>query len=190
MKFKLKHPTHFEAAVKFFLLVCILITYLFYLIYRYDTSSGVIILALTWSFFVLCTPIADAGFLIDFPIRILFGLRMLIVEIFVWILALTIVITTIIVAPEYFSATMPTRVLYQILTNPIPYWLIILLSFIGTFASIFFGDEMIDVLTHDKRIQHHKHSFKHRAIVLITTTCLIVTAYYILVKDLNVPVIV
>lgn len=188
MSFKLKHQTHFETAAKFMLLVGILVLYLFYLIYRHDVSTGCVTLALTWSFFVLCTPIADAGFLLDFPVRLLFGLRMFIVEVFVWALAIVIVTSTLFFAPEHFTTTLITRVLYKILTNPVPYWSIIFLSFIGTFASIFFGDEMLDVLSHDKRVHHHKHGFKYRAIVLISITILVVAVYYQLAKDLNVPV--
>ena len=79
MSFKLKHQTHFETAAKFMLLVGMLVLYLFYLIYRYDVSTGCVTLALTWSFFVLCTPIADAGFLLEsvFTIKSTYELKSL-----------------------------------------------------------------------------------------------------------------
>lgn len=188
MNFKLKHQTHMETALKFILLICVFIGYLIYLVHENDLANGIITLALTWSFFVLCTPVADAGFLIDFPIRLLFGLRMLIVEIFVWTLALVIVIGTYLLAPDYYTTTLITRVLFKVITNPVPYWSIIILSFIGTFSSIFFGDEMLDVVTHDKRVHHHKHGFKYRSFVLLAVTILVVTVYYQLARELNVPI--
>ncbi len=83
IKFKLKHKTHLETGLKFLILSGVFVLYLAYLIHMHNISKGSITLALTWSFFVLCTPIADAGFLLDFPIRLLFGFRMFVVEIFV-----------------------------------------------------------------------------------------------------------
>lgn len=187
MQFKLKHQTHLETGLKFILLSGLLVLYLVYLIHRYDVPKGTMTLALTWSFFVLCTPVADAGFLLDFPIRLLFGARMLHVEIFVWGLAITIATFGILIVPHYFDATLITRVFHQILTHPIPYWSVIFLSCIGTFASIYFGDEMLDVITHDKRTEHHKHGFKYKAIVLISVTILVITIYYQLLRDLHIP---
>jgi len=145
-------------------------------------------LALTWSFFVLCTPVADAGFLLDFPIRLLFGLRMFVVEIFVWVVAIVISSATLVFAPEYFQTTLITRVFYQVLCHPIPYWSIIFLSFTGTFASIYFGDEMMDVITHNQRIKHHKHSVKFKAIALVGITFLVITIYYQLVGELGIEI--
>lgn len=185
IKFKLKHPTHLETGLKFILLSGLLALYFVYLIHQHGISKGSITLALTWSFFVLCTPIADAGFLLDFPIRLLFGFRMFIIEIFVWILAITIASLSLLIAPHYFESTLITRVFHQILCHPIPYWSIIGLSFLGTFASIYFGDEMIDVLMHSKRVKHHKHGFKYKTLVLISVPILVIAIYYQLMRDLG-----
>ncbi len=65
---------------KFLLLCLLLVSYFLYLSFQYDLMTGGIASALTWTFFVLCTPIADAGFLLDFPLRLIFGIRMLISE--------------------------------------------------------------------------------------------------------------
>lgn len=186
MTFKLKHQTHLETGLKFVLLCGILALYFFYLVKMHGISKGSVTLALTWSFFVLCTPIADAGFLLDFPVRLLFGFRMFIVEIFVWVLAITISTASLFLAPEYFKSTLITRVFHQILCNPIPYWSIICLAFIGTFASIYFGDEMIDVITHNKRVKHHKHGFKYRTLILISVPILVITIYYQLITELGI----
>ena len=72
---------------KFFLLIALFAIYFLYLIYEYGIQDGGLVTLLTWSFFVLCTPIADAGFLLDFPIRLLYKIKMIYTEIIVWILA-------------------------------------------------------------------------------------------------------
>jgi hypothetical protein len=68
---------------KFMLLCLLLAGYFVYLTAQYDLVTGGFASVLTWSFFVLCTPIADTGFLLDFPLRLLFNIRMLISEIVV-----------------------------------------------------------------------------------------------------------
>lgn len=188
MNFNLKHQTHLETVSKFIFLILILISYFAYLSYKHDISSGVITLGLTWSFFVLCTPVADAGFLLDFPLRLLFGLRMIVVEVFVWALAIFISVITMVFSPSSFDTTLLTRVFYQIISTPYPYWMVIALCCVGTFASIYFGDEMLDVLGHHQRVKHHKHSFKYKAIVLISITCIVTVFYYYLVKELGVSI--
>lgn len=186
MRFNLRHQTHLETAAKFILLATILLLYFIYLTYKHDISKGGITLGLTWSFFVLCTPVADAGFLIDFPLRLLFGLRMFMVEVYVWLLAITIVALTLFFSPTHFETTLLTRLFYKIITHPYPYWIIIVLCCVGTFASIYFGDEMIDVIGHHERVKHHKHGFKYKGLVLITITLLVIVIYYQLIKELGI----
>ncbi len=185
--FNIKHQTHFESIAKFLLLLIVFVVYFIYLSFHHGTGKGLISLALTWSFFVLCTPIADAGFLIDFPIRLIFGLRMFVVEIFVWAIAFSIITVILVFTPKHFQTTLITRLLYQILSHPYPYWVIIFLSFIGTFASIYFGDEMIDVIAHKHREKHHKHGFRYRVIAMISVIILTVTVYHQLMLDFGLP---
>jgi hypothetical protein len=75
---------------KFLLLVALFALYFLYLIYEYGIQDGGLVTLLTWSFFVLCTPVADAGFLLDFPIRLLYKIKMIYTEIIVWILAISL----------------------------------------------------------------------------------------------------
>jgi hypothetical protein len=60
---------HTLRVIKFLLLFTILIFYFAFISFKYGVKDGFAITLLTWSFFVLCTPIADAGFILDFPIR-------------------------------------------------------------------------------------------------------------------------
>lgn len=147
--------------------------------------TGGIASVLTWSFFVLCTPVADAGFLLDFPLRLLFGVRMVISEIAVWTLAIAVNVVSLLYFAEYYQTTKLTRLFHAILTTPNPYWSVILLSGAGTFLSIRFADELMDVAHHREREFFHRHSFKHE-IVLIVFFVLILFGYYKLIASLGI----
>src|SRR6056297_222338 len=90
VKHLLKHPPKREGLIKFLLLLAVLLGYFGYLSWEYGLATGGLVAALTWSFFVLCTPVADAGFLLDLPIRLLFGVRMFMSEVLVWAFAIAI----------------------------------------------------------------------------------------------------
>ncbi|MFQ3324028.1 MAG: hypothetical protein ACI90U_001853 [Pseudomonadales bacterium] len=72
----MKHPRH-QVLIKFLLLCLLLFFYFMYLTYQYDLLTGSIAALITWSFFVLCIPVADAGFLLDFPLMLIFGISMI-----------------------------------------------------------------------------------------------------------------
>ena len=186
MQHLIKHQTKREELIKFFLLLGVLIGYFGYLSREYDPMTGGIISALTWSFFVLCTPVADAGFLLDFPVRLITGIRMFIVETAVWAIAIVINLAALYFDPEAYQTTFLTSLFYKILTTPWPYWSIIALSGVGTFLSIRFGDEMMDVVSHKERTYHHKHSFKHRLVSIAALIAIIVWAYYHLLEGLHI----
>jgi hypothetical protein len=184
-----KNGTHPKKQVlyKFLMLCLLLLGYFSYLSYQYNILTGGIASALTWSFFVLCTPIADAGFLLDFPLRLIFGIRMLISEIAVWVLAIAINIFSLLYFSEYYQTTELTKLLHAILTIPFPYWGVILLSGAGTFLSIQFADELMDVFHHREREFFHRHSFKHEAIIIVFFI-FILYGYYKLVASLGMEI--
>ena len=178
------HPKR-QVLYKFLLLCILLVNYFFYLTIQYDVITGGIASALTWSFFVLCTPIADAGFLLDFPLRLLFGFRMLISEIAVWALAITINVIALTFFIEYYETTKVTMLLREIITTPYPYWAVILLSGAGTFLSIRFADELMDVVHHRDRNFFHRHAFKYE-IVIFVFFLFILIGYYQLISSLGI----
>ncbi len=180
----MKKPHH-QVWIKFVLLCVILLTYFAYLSYEYDFLTGGVASLLTWSFFVLCTPIADAGFLLDFPLRLLFGIRMVISEIVVWVVAILINIVAFLYFRDFYQTTAITRILEEILTIPYPYWFIIVLSFAGTFLSIRFGDELMDVIHHRDREYFHSHHFKHEMIVF-AFFIVIIFIYYEFISSLGI----
>ncbi|MBL4801796.1 MAG: hypothetical protein JKY45_07860 [Emcibacter sp.] len=181
-----KVETHREVVLKFLLLLCVLVSYFSYLTYEYGFQTGGMVAALTWSFFVLCTPVADAGFLLDFPIRLILGIRMLYSEIFVWAVAIFINIYALSAGAAAYDKTILTTLLKKILVTPYPYWSIILLSGLGTFLSIYFGDEMLDVFKHRDRVKYHQHAFKLKFIGILSLFALIFLAYYFLLDGLQI----
>jgi hypothetical protein len=170
---------------KFIWLCALLTSYFSYLSYQYDFVTGGIASMLTWSFFVLCTPIADAGFLLDFPLRLLFGIRMLFSEIFVWVLAIGVNIVSLLYFPQYYETTDLTRLLQGVLTHPFPYWGVVLLSGGGTFLSIQFADELMDIVHHRDRNFFHRHGFKQEVIIIVVFI-FVLFGYYKLIASLGI----
>lgn len=173
-----KHIT-FKQIRKFILLIALIVCYTGYLSIEYDFKTAGLASLLTWSFFVLCTPVADAGLLLDLPLRLLFGIRMIVAEAFVWVVAIMVNIIFTTLLPHYYKTTGLTQVFYNILTTPYPYWIIIVLSGVGTFLSVFFGDEVLDLIC-KRNFKEFFSSKKHvyAAMVLVVTFIIIISLYY------------
>lgn len=184
----IKHETKRRVLIKFLLLLTVLIGYFVFLSFKYGIGNGFTSTILTWSFFVFCTPIADAGFLLDFPIRLITRVRMLYSEIFVWVLAAAMNIYLLSANPSAYETTGLLQTFRQILTNPYPFWSIILISLAGTFLSIYFGDELIDVIKHHEREKFMKHKAKYAAVLsgFILLITLIIFSYGSLIHSLGV----
>ncbi len=180
------HPKR-QLLYKFLLLIILLVSYFTYLSFKYGVMTGGIASILTWTFFVLCTPIADAGFLLDFPLRLLFGIRMLVSEVIVWAFAISVNIVSLLYFSEYYETTNLTKLLYSILATPYPYWGVVMLSGAGTFLSIRFADELMDVIHHRERSFYHRHGFKHEVIIIVFFV-LVIIGYYELIASLGIEV--
>jgi hypothetical protein len=154
--------------------------------WKFDASTGFGLALLSWSFFVLCTPVADGGFILAFPIRLLCGIKMAVSQVVLWFMAVGINIVMLIASPNTYELTFLTRLLNRILTERIPYWSILIVSALGTFLSIYFGDEMMGVTAHKQRGKHHHHGFKYRTILVISIEIITVMAYYHLLNSLDI----
>ena len=186
IKFHHKNETHKESIFKFLALVLIVIAYFLYMSWKYDASTGFGVSILTWSFFVLCTPVADGGFILAFPIRLLFKVKMSYTQVVLWFLAIAINVFYLATSPDSYDLTFITKLLKHILYEPYPYWSILIISALGTFLSIFFGDEMMDVASHKERESSHRHGVKYRTLIVLGLGALTVVAYYYLLNSLNV----
>ena len=180
------HETKREVLTRFLIALFVFLAYFVYVAYRFGIGHGIWITLLTWSFFVLCTPVADAGFLLDFPIRVLTGIRMVVSETIVWLIAIGLNVVTILTHPEMYEKTLLLSVFHRILTTPFPYWLIILLSFIGTFLSIYFGDELLDVVYHHERARYILHRDKYRIVAFLVVFLLTLVMYRYLLDELGI----
>ncbi len=83
--------------IKFVSIIVLIIVYFLFVSKSHGIKDGFVISILSWSFFVLCTPIADAGILIDFPMRLITGIKMIYSEMIVWTIAISINIFVLII---------------------------------------------------------------------------------------------
>ena len=127
---------HHHPIVRFFIVFFVFLVYLFISMYTFGAKDGFFVSLLTWSFFVLCTPVADGGILLDLPIRLLTGLRMMYSEIIVWSIAISVNILFFFTNPALYQDTHLLGLFHNILAHPFPYWIIIILSGLGTFLSL------------------------------------------------------
>ncbi len=186
IKFNPKNETHGESLLKFVALISIVIAYFLYMSWKYDASTGFGVSILTWSFFVLCTPVADGGFILAFPIRLLFKIKMSYTQIVLWFVAVGLNVFYITASPDSYELTFITKLLKHILSEPYPYWSILIISALGTLLSIYFGDEMMDVATHKDRGISHRYGAKYRSLIVLGLGTLTIVAYYYLLSSLNV----
>ena len=175
---------HKKTVLKFVLLLLVLLGYFAYLSWQFDIVTGGLIAFLSWSFFVLCTPVADAGFLLDFPLRLLFGIRMFVSEICVWAIAISLNAYTFFFNRDIYAKTFLTGLFEKILAHPWPYWSIILLSAVGTFLSVRFGDEVMDAI--DGSHQQRKRNMLHTAVFYTGLFVVIFVVYQHIAESLGV----
>jgi hypothetical protein len=172
--------------IKFFIVVALFLIYLFFATQNHGIKEGFLIGFLTWSFFVLCTPISDAGILIDFPIELVTGIKMIYSEVIVWIIAISLNIFIYFQNPEIYNNTVLLALFKHIIEEPIPYWGIIILSFFGTFLSLFIADSFINKKTKVK--QHANYLIKHKLIIFIIILFLNIAIYDFLLNKLEVTI--
>jgi multisubunit Na+/H+ antiporter MnhB subunit len=110
---------------------------------------------------------------------------MVVSEIAVWAIALGANAAVMLAAPQYYETTLLTSLLHRVLTHPYPYWGIVILSGLGTFLSIKFGDELMDVIHHRDRAYFHTHHFKHE-LILFAFFLVVLAAYYQLIASIGI----
>ncbi len=182
------HETKRNVLFRFLSILTIVLLYFIFMSYKYGINDGFSVTLLTWAFFVLCTPIADAGFILDFPLRVIAKIRMIYSEIFVWFVALSSIIFNLVFNIEIFDKTTILKLFKVILLNPIPYWIIILISMAGTFLSIYFGDELLDIARHKHRKKYQKHKNKHKIIIILFVIILLISFYFYMITKLGINI--
>lgn len=181
----IKHPTHKNVFIRFGLVLLVFIAYFLFISTKYGYAHGFIIAWLSWSFFVLCTPIADAGMLIDFPVRLITNIKMVYSEVAVWVTAISLNTFMLVHDPDVYSQTQLLQLFKHILTNPIPLWLIFFVSALGTFLSIQLGDELLDVIKHKDTTKAQMHDIKLRVLYMAFVLVLSFVLYDFLLTTFN-----
>jgi hypothetical protein len=140
------HPEGPERRLRarWFLVAGCVTLYAVYMVHKLGVRAGVTVTYLTWCFLVLGTPVADAGGLLDVPVRLLTGIPMVWVEVCVIATSILSCAAFVWLYPEAFKHTALLRAFHIILTNPVPYWAIIVVCIIGTILSVRIGDLVID----------------------------------------------
>ena len=184
----LTHETKKRSLIKFTGLIIIVILYFIFISVKLGTETGFFVTSLTWTFFIFCTPIADAGFLLAFPVRLLTGTRMIYTQFFSFFIALGLNLYAFFYTPAIYKSTITLKLFYQILSRPFPFWGIILLSLVGTLLSIYFGDELIDVSSHKQRKKYHRHFNKYQIIIFVFLIGITIIMYNFLLKQLGVKI--
>ena len=182
------HETKRTVLIRFLLVAGILVLYFIFVSLKYGLYNGFRITLLSWSFFVFCTPIADAGFLLDFPVRLITKIKMIYSEMFVWITAFLINLYSIVFNPIIYEKIEILRLFKYILLHPFPFWAIIVVSAIGTFISIYFGDELINVVRHKHRKKYKKHKNKYTLILILFIIIFIILMYRYLLGRLGIEI--
>ncbi len=187
---QIRKCSHDHPLIRFLIVFSLFITYLCITSLSHGFGNGILISLLTWSFFVFCTPIADAGFLVDFPVRTLTRIKMIYSEMMVWFIAMSINLFVYISNPAIYEKTIILNLFKHILSHPYPYWIIILLSAAGTFLSVYFGDEILDTIAsgNKERKYHKKHIKKYKLILFLFIIVLVICIYYYLLNQLHIKI--
>jgi hypothetical protein len=162
----IKHETKKHQLSRFAVALSVLLLYTVYLVYKHG-SDGMALGFITWSAFVMATPLPDGGIILDFPIRLLTGIRMVFSEIFVWIIAIGANIFLVIKDPGVYEKTLIASSFHKIIVHPWPNWIIIIISIAGTFLGLYFGDELLDVVFHHQRKKYSRLGFIYKSIFVI-----------------------
>jgi len=183
-----KHETKRSALFRFLAVLLIFVGYFVFIAYKYGLEYGFMVAILTWSFFVLCTPIADAGFLIDFPLRLVTRIRMFFSEVALWVVAILLNVYVFFVHPEIYEKTKVLELFKHILEQPFPFWGIIFVSMAGTFVSVSFGDELMDKVRYRDRKLYIQHRNKHKMIIMAALFIVAFIFYDFLLKKMGLEI--
>ncbi len=175
-KHLIKHETKNHQLKRFVAALSVLILYTLYLVWHYG-SSGFSLGIITWSAFVLATPLPDGGVILDFPIRLLTGIRMVFSEIFVWVVAISANVYYLSKHANLYDKNFITSSFKQVLDNPWPNWIIIFISAAGTFLGLYFGDELLDIIFHHQRKKYAKLKPAYQFILIVFVVAILYFSY-------------
>lgn len=116
-----------------FFLIPIIASFLIFSLYEisyHGLMQGLYSVLLTWSMYVLCIPAAHGRMLVGVPVKF-FTQKSFFPEPFIWTLAVSINIMTLLLDANIYYLTIPTALFYRILTVP-EHWIILVVATAGT----------------------------------------------------------
>lgn len=175
---------------KFGIILVVVLIYLGYALVEFGVQDGLLVGLATWCFFVLCTPLADAGFILDLPLRLFLRIRMVYAEAAVWVIAALSTLVLAFNSPFIFAQTKLLGLFFHIISQPIPYWLIFILGAFGTFLSLMLTEEVIDIgldrNSQGKLLHSHKHMW--RLVMFVGFFLLVLAMYDLLLRRLGIVI--
>ena len=107
---------------------------------------------------------------------------------FSYVIAFFIVVFSYAYNVEIYNKTVILKLFKMIIANPYPYWIIFFLSFIGTFLSIYFADELIDVSKHKEREKYRRYSKKYKTVLTLFVMIMTIVLYYFLIGKMGIKI--
>ena len=114
-----------------------LVLFCVYQIYQHGALDGLYLAALAWSMYVICVPAAHGRVLFGMPAFFMLKKKVF-PEVYVWTGAVALNIVTVLFDPKLYQVTIPTHLLYRILTIQ-KYWPILIIALVGTWYRLMCG---------------------------------------------------
>ena len=114
---------------------------------------------------------------------------MIFTEIIVWLFAISLNIMSIIFYENIYEKTFVLKLFKLIILHPLPYFLIISFSALGTFFTLYVSDEVYNILSYkkSKKFINHKHSIKF--FTLCSVIIFVFVLYDLLLKELGIKIL-
>jgi len=142
-----------------------------HLIFQWGLIAGIYTTLLIWSFFVLCFPVPQSALITSGIVSHLSSRTIRYAGGIVWITALSLNIFTYLAIPYAYLRSNTTFLLYRILSNPWPYWLIIGTCMLGGIYNA--------LVTRGASLSIKNFLFRHLAAKTVFFTIGIVTLLYL-----------
>jgi hypothetical protein len=114
------------------------------LVLQYGVGRGMHLTFLTWSFYMLCIPIPNSAVATSFILNFFTSKSERYAKLIPWLIAVLLNIFTYFVMPYTYVMSATTFLLYRIISNPWPYWIIIVTSALsGVYGTYFMSKRWV-----------------------------------------------
>ncbi len=115
----------------------IIAAFIAYEVFRYGFVTGLLIVLLTWTCYILCVPAAHGRIMVGALLRMVTK-QSWFIEPYFWGTAVFINAVTLVFASDVYLLTIPTHVLLRIFVTP-EYWIILIIAAIGVWYRTLIG---------------------------------------------------